>query len=209
MEALIIIDLQNDFCPGGKLAVPKGDEIVTTINSLLPYFDQVIQTQDWHPQDHSSFASNQSGKSEYETVSMDYGEQVLWPDHCVQGTRGAEFHPDLKTNDTRMIVRKGFRQEIDSYSVFFENDHQTKTGLDGFLSSFGIKKLFLCGLATDFCVKWSALDALKLGYEVYLIDDAVKAIDLNGSEAAAIKEMKDAGVKFISSDFVKQELSDE
>ncbi len=137
---------------------------------------------------------------------MDYGEQVLWPDHCVQGTHGAEFHPDLKTNETRIIVRKGFRKEIDSYSAFFENDHQTKTGLDGFLSSLEIKKLFLCGLATDFCVKWSALDAIKLGYEVFLIDDAVKAIDLNGSEAASINVMKDAGVTFISSGSVKREL---
>lgn len=208
MQALLIIDVQNDFCPGGKLAVPEGDEIVPIINTLLPCFEQVIQTQDWHPQDHSSFASNHKNKSAYQTVSMDYGEQVLWPDHCVQGTHGAEFHPDLKTNDTRMIVRKGFRKEIDSYSAFFENDHQTKTGLDGCLSSLGIKQLFICGLATDFCVKWSALDARKLGYTVYLVDDGVKAINLNGSEAAAINEMKKAGVKFISSDSVRRELSE-
>ncbi len=208
MEALVIIDVQNDFCPGGKLAVPGGDEIVPVINSLLPYFHQVIQTQDWHPQDHTSFASNHSEKSEYETISLDYGEQVLWPDHCVQGSQGAEFHPVLITNDTRLIVRKGFRKEIDSYSAFFENDQRTKTGLDGFLSSLGITKLFLCGLATDFCVKWSALDACKLGYEVSLIEDAVKAIDLDGSEAVAINEMKDAGVKFISSDSIKRERSE-
>lgn len=208
MEALVIIDVQNDFCPGGKLPVPDGDEVVPLINSLLPYFNQVIQTQDWHPLDHSSFSSNHKGKSEYETISLSYGEQLLWPDHCVQGTQGAEFHPGLNTEESRLIVRKGFRKEIDSYSAFFENDQKTKTGLDGFLSSLGIKTLFLCGLATDFCVKWSALDARNLGYEVYVLEDAVRAIDLNGSKASAISEMKDAGVKFITSGFINQERSE-
>lgn len=200
MEALIIIDIQNDFCPGGKLAVPKGDEIIPTINSLLPRFSHVVQTQDWHPHDHLSFASNHPGKSEYESVQLSYGDQVLWPDHCVQGTTGADFHPELITDHTQLTIRKGFRKKIDSYSAFFENDQKTKTGLDGFLKNLGIKKLFLCGLATDFCVKWTALDAIKLEYEVHLIEDAVAAIDLNGSEAAAIKEMESSGVHFVSSE---------
>lgn len=200
MEALIIIDVQNDFCPGGKLAVPKGDEIIPIINSLLPRFSHVVQTQDWHPRDHLSFASNHPGKSEYESVQLSYGDQVLWPDHCVQGTNGADFHPELITDHTQLIIRKGFRKEIDSYSAFFENDQKTKTGLDGFLKNLEIKKLFLCGLATDFCVKWTALDAIKLEYEVHLIEDAVAAIDLNGSEAAAINEMESSGVHFVSSE---------
>ena len=205
MEALLIIDVQNDFCPGGKLAVTGGDEIIPVINSILPFFNHIIQTQDWHPHDHYSFASNHNEKSEYETISLEYGQQVLWPDHCVQGSEGAEFHPELETTDTLLIVRKGFRKEIDSYSAFFENDQKTKTGLDGFLRSLGIEKLFMCGLATDFCVKWSALDARKLGYKVYLIEDAIKAIDLNGSEKEAVKEMKNAGVHFISTDNLKAE----
>lgn len=204
MDALILIDIQNDFCPGGKLAVPEGDEIIPIVNSLIPYFPHVIQTQDWHPSDHLSFASNHDENSEYDSIDLNYGSQILWPDHCVQGTQGAEFHPDLITHQTQLIVRKGFRKEIDSYSSFFENDKQTKTGLDGFLNSLGIKKLFICGLATDFCVKWSAIDAQKLGYEVYLVEDAVRAIDLNDSESLAFREMKEARVGFISSEKLKK-----
>ncbi|MFV1885106.1 MAG: bifunctional nicotinamidase/pyrazinamidase [Balneola sp.] len=206
MEALVIIDVQNDFCPGGKLAVPGGDEIIPIINSLLPHVKHVIQTQDWHPQEHLSFASNHTDTSEYDSIPLSYGDQILWPDHCVQGTAGAEFHPELITNSTQLIVRKGFRKEIDSYSAFFENDQHTKTGLDGFLKNLGISKLFLCGLATDFCVKWSALDAIKLGYNVTLIQDAVRAINLNNSEALAFQEMKEAGISFISSKDLKASI---
>tara|TARA_R110000868_G_scaffold37111_4_gene131375 strand:+ start:65245 stop:65868 length:624 start_codon:yes stop_codon:yes gene_type:complete len=200
MKALILIDVQNDFCPGGKLAVPNGDEIIQPINRIIPLFGHVIQTQDWHPKDHLSFASNHNGKSEYESIELNYGEQVLWPNHCVQGSFGAEFHSELNTKATQLTVRKGFRKEIDSYSGFTENDHKTKTGLDGFLSSLNINQLFLCGLATDFCVKWTALDARKLGYDVYVIEDAVRAIDLNNSLSIAISEMLDKGVHFVQSE---------
>lgn len=206
MKALLIIDVQNDFCPGGNLAVEKGNEIVPVINSLAEDFEHVVLTQDWHPKEHSSFASNHDGKSAYENISMPYGEQVLWPDHCIQGSAGAEFHPDLNTKQAQMIIRKGFRKEIDSYSAFFENDHQTPTGLDAFLKGFEIDELYLCGLATDFCVKWSALDARKLKYNTTLITDAVKGIDLDGSVEHALKEMKDAGVHFQTSENLKADL---
>jgi nicotinamidase/pyrazinamidase len=209
MDALLIIDIQNDFCPGGKLAVENGDEIIEPVNALSRIFRNVIQTQDWHPINHSSFASNHSGKEPYETVEMEYGEQVLWPDHCMQGSIGADFHPDLHTDPTKMIIRKGYRKEIDSYSAFFENDHSTKTGLDGYLREFDIKRLFLCGLATDFCVKWSALDARKLGYETFLITDAVKGIDIDGSVAQAMHEMKEAGVKFLESEALIKQFHNE
>ena len=199
MNALIIVDVQNDFCPGGWLAVPGGDEVVKPINALIPVFEHVIQTQDWHPADHLSFASNHKGKAEFETVEMEYGEQILWPNHCVQGTPGAEFHAKLNTQKTQLVVRKGFRRDIDSYSTFEENDHQTKTGLDGFLRSVGVTRIYLAGLATDFCVKWSALDSIKFGFETWVVTDAVRGIDINGSVNAALEEMKQAGVKFITS----------
>lgn len=206
MEALIIIDVQNDFCPGGKLAVPGGDLVIEPINRLLTFFECVIQTQDWHPADHLSFASNHPGKDPFEIIDMEYGEQVLWPDHCIQGTEGAEFHQDLETVKSSMIVRKGFRKNIDSYSAFTENDQKTTTGLHGFLNSLGITKVFLTGLATDFCVKWSALDAVKHGFDTYLITDAVRGIDLNNSVETAINEMKEGGVIFISSDEIVEKL---
>lgn len=206
MEALIIIDVQNDFCPGGKLAVPEGDLVIEPINRLLPLFECVIQTQDWHPADHLSFASNHPGKEPFEIIDMEYGEQVLWPDHCIQGTEGAEFHPDLETVKSSMIVRKGFRKNIDSYSAFTENDQKTTTGLHGFLNSLEITKVFLTGLATDFCVKWSALDAVKHGFDTYLITDAVRGIDLNNSVETAINEMKEAGVIFVSSDEIVEKF---
>ncbi|WP_428236686.1 bifunctional nicotinamidase/pyrazinamidase [Gracilimonas sp.] len=194
MRALVIVDIQNDFCPGGALAVPGGNEIIEPVNKLATRFDCIVQTQDWHPQDHLSFASNHDGKEPYETIEMDYGEQVLWPDHCVQGTKGADFHPDLKTDPSQLIVRKGFRKHIDSYSAFFENDNETVTGLHGYLQERGVSELFVVGLATDFCVKWTVLDGLKLGYDVHLVEDAVRGIDIDGSVDAAMQEMKDAGV---------------
>ncbi|MEP0005270.1 MAG: bifunctional nicotinamidase/pyrazinamidase [Balneola sp.] len=202
MFALLIIDVQNDFCPGGKLAVPDGDDVVAPINKLSPFFENVIQTQDWHPNNHTSFASNHKNKDPYDTIDLNYGEQVLWPDHCVQGSRGAEFHPDLDTLYTNIIIRKGFRPEVDSYSAFFENDKATSTGLKGYLDSLNISTVFICGLATDFCVKWTALDSIKSGYNTYLICNAVKGIDIDNSVQIAMKEMYDAGVEFILSDYL-------
>ncbi|SIS52535.1 nicotinamidase/pyrazinamidase [Roseivivax lentus] len=194
MHALLVIDVQNDFCPGGALAVAGGDEIVAPINALMPDFDAVILTQDWHPPGHSSFASEHPGKAPMEMVQMPYGPQVLWPDHCVQGTEGAAFHPALETDRADLIIRKGYNRSIDSYSAFFENDHATPTGLEGYLRTRGIDRLTLVGLATDFCVKFSALDARKLGFEVALRADLCRGIDLHGSLAAAMTEMAQAGV---------------
>jgi len=199
MKTLLIIDVQNDFCPGGALAVPGGDTIIPVINSLIPGFNAVIQTQDWHPEGHHSFASSHEGKDPYDTVEMDYGDQVLWPDHCVQGTRGAEFHPDLNTTKTEVIIRKGFRKEIDSYSTFYENDQKTPTGLTGYLRERGISEIYVAGLATDFCVKWSVIDGLKEEFTVHVIEDAVKGIDMDGSVEQAWKEMKDAGAEITTS----------
>jgi nicotinamidase/pyrazinamidase len=202
MKALLIVDIQNDFCPGGALAVPNGDTIIPTVNRLIEHFDHVIQTQDWHPKGHQSFASSHSGKNPYDTTQLDYGTQVLWPDHCVQGTKGAEFHPDLNTRRTEVIIRKGFRKEIDSYSTFFENDQKTPTGLTGYLNQRGIKELYTVGLATDFCVKWSILDGIDEGFSMTIVEDAVQGIDLDGSLDAAWKEMKEKGVKITASDAI-------
>ncbi|MCH2250899.1 MAG: bifunctional nicotinamidase/pyrazinamidase [Cognatishimia sp.] len=196
-NALIVIDVQNDFCPGGALAVPEGDQIVAGINALMPEFDAVILTQDWHPAGHSSFASSHAGKGPYETVDVPYGTQVLWPDHCVQGSGGAEFHKDLDTTRADMIIRKGYNPAIDSYSAFFENDQTTPTGLEGYLKTRRISDLTMVGLATDFCVNFSALDAAKLGYKVSVRMDLCRAIDLDGSLAAATTAMQDAGVSLI------------
>ena len=193
-KALIVIDVQNDFCPGGALAVPGGDEIVSDINALMADFDAVILTQDWHPAGHSSFASSHAGKAPYDMVEMPYGPQVLWPDHCVKGTDGAEFHKDLNANRADLIVRKGFNAAIDSYSAFFENDQKTPTGLEGYLRTRGLTDLTMVGLATDFCVNFSAVDAAKLGFKVTVLEDLCRAIDLNGSLQAARKGMRDAGV---------------
>lgn len=194
-QALIVIDVQNDFCPGGALAVDEGNQIVPGINALMEEFATVILTQDWHPAGHSSFASSHPGMAPFEMTEMPYGPQVLWPDHCVQGTMGAAFHPDLNTNRADMIVRKGFRRSIDSYSAFFENDHRTPTGLHGYLEERGISELTMVGLATDFCVNFSAVDAAKLGYDVLVREGLCKAIDLDGSLEAAMNGMKDAGVR--------------
>lgn len=193
-EALIVIDVQNDFCPGGALAVPGGDEIVPGINALMDDFAAVILTQDWHPAGHSSFASSHGGHAPYDMIDMPYGPQVLWPDHCVIGTKGAAFHPDLRTDPADLIIRKGFRPEIDSYSAFFENDHETPTGLEGYLRTRGIEAVTLVGLATDFCVNFSAVDAAQLGFRVTVVTSLCRAIDLEGSLAAARAGMEKAGV---------------
>lgn len=193
-SALIVIDLQNDFCPGGALAVPEGDRIVPGINALMAEFPAVILTQDWHPSGHSSFATSHPGKSPYEMTQMPYGPQVLWPDHCIQGSHGAEFHDGLNTARADLILRKGFNPAIDSYSAFFENDRTTPTGLHGYLQTRGITDLTMVGLATDFCVNYSALDAARLGYRVTVRRDLARGIDLGGSLAAAEAGMAAAGV---------------
>jgi nicotinamidase/pyrazinamidase len=195
-HALIVIDVQNDFCPGGALAVPEGDVIVPAINAMMDRFDAVILTQDWHPTGHSSFASSHDRKAPFETVQMPYGVQVLWPDHCVQGSTGAAFHSDLRT-DADLIIRKGFRSAVDSYSAFFENDQTTPTGLEGYLRTRGITKLTMVGLATDFCVNFSAVDAARLGFDVSVDLSACRAIDMDGSLQAALDAMRNAGVKLI------------
>lgn len=193
-SALIMIDIQNDFCPGGALAVGGGDEIVPLVNALQADFDVRVLTQDWHPADHSSFADNHAGATPYSLVDMPYGPQVLWPAHCVQGSAGAAFHGGLQTDSADLIIRKGFRAAIDSYSAFFENDHATPTGLHGYLQERGVSDLTMVGLATDFCVRFSAVDAAKLGYNVTVRMDACRAIDLDGSLAAARAEMAEHGV---------------
>jgi len=193
-DALIVIDVQNDFCPGGALAVTEGDAILPRINALLQEFPVRVLTQDWHPANHSSFASTHDGAAPFDVIAMPYGEQVLWPDHCVQGTTGADFHAGLNTDAAQMIIRKGFRSQIDSYSAFFENDHETPTGLDGYLQTCGARRLTLVGLATDFCVQYSALDAARLGYDVTVLQDACRAIDLDGSLENARGAMVEAGV---------------
>lgn len=195
-NALIVIDVQNDFCPGGALAVPDGDKVVPVVNAMMAEFGTVILTQDWHPSGHSSFASSHAGTAPYDMIDMPYGPQVLWPDHCIQGTPGAEFHPNLQT-DGDLIIRKGFRPEIDSYSAFFENDKSTPTGLEGYLRTRGIKTLTMVGLATDFCVHFSAVDAANLGFDVTVALDACRGIDLDGSMQAATLAMRNAGVELI------------
>jgi nicotinamidase/pyrazinamidase len=196
-EALIVIDVQNDFCPDGALAVAGGDEIVPVVNRLIETFDNVVLTQDWHPAGHSSFASTHPGKSPFETIEMAYGPQTLWPDHCVQGTAGALFHKNLVWTKGQIVIRKGFRGAIDSYSAFRENDHTTTTGLAGYLRERGIGSLTLAGLATDYCVAFSALDARAEGFDVTVRLDACRAIDLGGSLAMMLGRMRDAGVKLV------------
>ncbi len=196
---LVIVDVQNDFCPGGALAVPDGDSVVPVINRIAPAFAQVVLTQDWHPPGHQSFASSHPGRQPFETIEAAYGPQTLWPDHCVQDSPGAAFHADLETVRAEMIIRKGYRAEIDSYSAFFENDRKTATGLRGYLRERGLGRAFLCGLAGDYCVAYSAIDAAKDGLEVIVIEDACRAIDLDGSLATAREAMTQAGVRFIDS----------
>lgn len=193
-HALIVIDVQNDFCPGGALAVAGGDAIVPGINALMGDFAPVILTQDWHPANHNSFASQHDGLDPFGVTEMPYGPQVLWPDHCVQGTLGAAFHAGLDTDRAELIIRKGYNRAIDSYSAFFENDHSTPTGLEGYLRSRGIDTLTMVGLATDFCVNFSAVDAAGLGFAVTVRESLCRAIDLDGSLAAAHAAMRDANV---------------
>lgn len=193
-SALVVVDVQNDFCPGGSLAVAGGDEVVAPINAMMADAVAVVLTQDWHPATHASFADNHPDAAPFSTIEMPYGVQVLWPAHCVIGSDGAAFHPALETNRADLIIRKGFRAEIDSYSAFFENDQTTETGLSGYLKSRGISDLTFVGLATDFCVAWSALDARKLGFGASLVLPACRAIDLDGSLDRALDDLRAAGV---------------
>ncbi|AKS45156.1 nicotinamidase/pyrazinamidase [Octadecabacter temperatus] len=196
-EALIVIDIQNDFCPGGALAVPNGDQVVVPTNALIEEAKIVILSQDWHPADHSSFASNHTGKVPFDVVEMEYGSQTLWPAHCVQGSSGAAFHPKLKADLADAVFRKGMRPAIDSYSTFFENDRKTPTGLVGFLRERNVTDVRLVGLALDFCVAFSALDAVEQGFEVTVQLDACRAIDIAGSRDAALEQMRDCGVRLV------------
>lgn len=196
-KALIVIDVQNDFCPGGALAVDEGDQVVPVINQLMGQFDHVVLTQDWHTADHSSFASQHAGKAPFEDIEMAYGSQRLWPDHCVQGSHGADFHPELNLMPAELIIRKGFRTPIDSYSAFFENDHTTPTGLTGYLRERGLDDLTFVGLATDFCVAYSALDAVGQGFSARVLLEACRGIDLMGSMETMIGKMKAEGVDVI------------
>jgi len=198
-DALIVVDVQNCFVPGGSLAVAKGDEIVPLINALAKSFESVVLTQDWHTPGHVSFASSHAGKKPFEAVKLPYGNQILWPDHCVQGTDGASLHKDLAIPTAQLVIRKGYHKNVDSYSAFLEADGKTKTGLDGYLKGRGINSVYVCGLATDFCVAWTALDARKLGFAAAVIEDACRGIDTQGSLAAAWGNMKKAGVKRIQS----------
>jgi nicotinamidase/pyrazinamidase len=196
-DLLLVIDVQNDFCPGGALAVADGDQVVPVINDLGPRFAHVALTQDWHPADHLSFAAQHPGRQPFETIALDHGEQTLWPTHCVQATAGAAFHPDLALPHAALILRKGFRRFIDSYSAFRENDRRTATGLAAYLRERGITRVFLAGLATDYCVAYSALDAVELGFRAVVIEDACRAIDLGGSLRTARERMRAAGVEFM------------
>ena len=194
-DALVVVDVQNDFCPGGALAVPRGDEVVPVINRISPLFHCVVLTQDWHPRGQLSFASRHPGKEPFSTTMVAYGEQTLWPEHCIQGTEGAAFHKDLDTTRARLILRKGFRQEIDSYSAFQENDRETKTGLAGYLREWGIERVFFAGLAYDYCVRHSAVAARAAGFEAIVIEDACRAIGLAGSIEQTLADFHDTGVE--------------
>jgi nicotinamidase/pyrazinamidase len=196
-DMLLGIDIQCDFCRGGALAVPRGDAVVPVINRIAASFAHFGLTQDWHPKGHISFASSHAGKEPLQTIVLPYGEQVLWPDHCIPGTKGAEFHPALNTERVAVILRKGLVPTIDSYSAFYENDRRTSTGLGGYLRSRGILRLFMAGLATDFCVQYSALDARREGFEVFVIEEAVRGIDIHGSVSAAWQTMGEAGVRLV------------
>ncbi|MFJ7437074.1 bifunctional nicotinamidase/pyrazinamidase [Methylorubrum thiocyanatum] len=198
-DVLLVIDVQNDFLPGGALAVPEGDAVIAPINRLAERVPHVVLTQDWHPPGHASFHGSHPGKAPYDTADLHYGEQVLWPEHCVQGTRGAELAAGLNTERAELVIRKGYHPGIDSYSAFLEADRRTRTGLTGYLAERGLKRLLLAGLATDFCVLWSALDARRDGFEVFVVEDAVRGIDLDGSLARAWDAMERAGVGRVES----------
>lgn len=201
-DVLVVIDVQNDFCPGGALAVTEGDAVIAPIHNAAQHFEHIVLTQDWHTPDHFSFASMHVGKKPFEVIDVSYGPQVLWPDHCVQGTKGAEFHPDLNLTRAELVLRKGFHPEIDSYSAFFENDRTTPTGLAGYLRERGLNRLFFAGLAYDFCVGYSALDARKLNFQTFVIRDACRAIDLDGSVATMESRFADQGVLLTDSRFL-------
>ena len=198
-SVLIIVDVQNGFTPGGNLAVANADQIIPCINQLMQKFSNVVITQDWHPHNHISFADNHPGKHAFETIELDYGSQVLWPSHCIQGTQDAELHPDLNIPTAQLIIRKGFHSDIDSYSAFKEADQKTRTGLAAYLNERGIDTVYITGIATDFCVAWTAIDATELGFNTYVVEDATKAIDLNGSLQQAWQQMLASGVKRILS----------
>ncbi|AOA59674.1 bifunctional nicotinamidase/pyrazinamidase [Acinetobacter larvae] len=203
-RALIVVDVQNGFTPGGNLAVAHADQIIPIINQLAPHFDNIVITQDWHPSDHISFAHQHPGKHAFETILLDYGPQVLWPEHCVQGSHDAELHPALHLPTAQLIIRKGFHRHIDSYSAFLEADRKTTTGLAGYLRERGIQDVYIVGIATDFCVAWTAMDACKLGFNSYVIADATRGIDLNGSLQHAWQEMLAQGVqRCMSQQFLK------
>lgn len=195
---LLVVDIQNDFCPGGSLAVPRGDEVVPLINALAKQFPHVVLTQDWHPRGHLSFASSHAGKKPYQTIAVQYGTQILWPDHCVQGTVGAAFRDDLHIPHAELVLRKGYHREIDSYSAFYENDRKTATGLAGYLRERGFTRVFLAGLAFDFCVRYSAEDARHEGFEAIVFEDACRSIDVDGSAAATRDQFKSLGIRCIS-----------
>ncbi|UIP25220.1 bifunctional nicotinamidase/pyrazinamidase [Acinetobacter towneri] len=198
-NALIVVDVQNGFCPGGNLAVANADQIIPCINVLGRVFQNIVITQDWHPATHVSFAANHAGKQDYEQIQLSYGEQVLWPVHCVQGTLDAELHPDLDLPTAQLIIRKGFHEQIDSYSAFMEADRKTTTGLAAYLKAREIDTVYIVGIATDFCVAWTAIDACELGFSTYVIEDATKAIDLNGSLEQAWQQMLAQGVQRVQS----------
>ena len=198
-DILVVVDVQNDFCPDGALAVPGGDEVPTIVNGLARKFRHVALTQDWHPPGHMSFASSHPGREPYVRIRAPYGDQILWPDHCVQGSGGAAFHPALDIPHAALVLRKGFHAAIDSYSAFYENDRTTPTGLNGYLRERGFRRIFLAGLAFDFCVLWSAEDARRHGFEVVVIEDASRSIDLSGSHAAAHRRLREAGVGLVRS----------
>ena len=197
-DVLLLTDVQNDFCPGGALAVADGDAVIEPIHKIAPHFEHIILTQDWHTPHHYSFASVHPGKKPFEQIELSYGPQTLWPDHCVQGTRGAEFHPGLKLTKAELVLRKGFHRTVDSYSAFFENDKTTPTGLAGYLRERGLARVFLAGLAYDYCVGYSALDARRLGFPAIILLDACRAIDLSGSVAAIEREFVAAGVELMN-----------
>jgi nicotinamidase/pyrazinamidase len=197
-DVLLVVDVQNDFCSDGALAVPGGENIVPAINRIAQRFRNVVLTQDWHPADHVSFASNHAHKKPYDVIRLDYGEQVLWPDHCVQGTRGAAFHAALHVDHASLVVRKGFRRQVDSYSALYENDHTTPTGLLGYLRERELETMFIAGLAFDFCVRYSAEDARKAGFEVAVIEDACRGIDLDGTVAATRQSFSSLGIPVVN-----------
>ena len=203
-DVLLVVDIQNDFCPGGGLGVPRGDEIVPVVNGLAQRFEHVVLTQDWHPRGHQSFASAHPGRKHYETIVVAYGTQILWPDHCVQGTTGAEFRKDLQIAHAELVLRKGYHRHIDSYSAFYENDRKTHTGLAGYLRERSFTRVFMGGLAFDFCVRYSAEDARREGFDVVVIEDACRGIDVDGSMTATRRLFDEIGVSCVASDVIGQ-----